>query len=270
LYRRSLANAPDFAKGSMRQQLAIYRDLGVLDGNLAEVFQVVGEPDPLPAPGAQSAAQPARKHVLVFAGHMIDTPDRETRRFPADKEAVAREKIREVVLEEMNKGAGVSAAYAGGASGGDILFQEVCAQLGIETRLYLVVEPQLYVTTSVSNAGSNWVERFWKLHAEHAARNQVRVLSQTAEAAKNEIDYLPAWLRDKPKYNIWQRNNLWMLFNALVEGCDEKTGDPNLALIALWDGEEGDAAGGTGDLVTRVESLGARAVIINTKELFGL
>ena len=269
-YRKALAAAPDFAKGSVRQQLAIYRDLGVLGDNLVEVFKVTGEPNPLPAPGTQPTAAPVRKRVLVFAGHMIDAPDRKTPRFPADKEIVARKKIKEVVLAEMNTGAGVASAYAGGASGGDILFQEVCAELGIETHLYLAVQPQIYVTTSVNKAGPKWVQRFWDLHKAHVERNQVRVLSQTTEAPKDDINYLPAWLRDKPKYNIWQRNNLWMLYNALAEGCDDKTGDPNLTLIALWDRAEGDGAGGTGDLVNKVERLGARCEIIDTKELFGL
>lgn len=209
------------------------------------------------------------KRVLLFAGHMLDSPDRRKLRFPADKESSAREKIKEVVLREMNDGAGVSAAYAGGASGGDILFLEVCAELGIETRLYLAVQPQLYITTSVSKAGPSWVERFWKLHAEHVARNQVRVLSDTADAADDDVDYLPAWLRDKPDYNIWERNNLWMLFNALAASY-EKTAHPNLTLVALWDREEGDGPGGTGHLVCEAESLGARCAIIDTKELFGL
>jgi tetratricopeptide repeat protein len=267
LYRRALAKAPDFAKNAVRQQLAIYRDLGVLDGNLTEVFKVVGEPDPLPAPDAQAVAKPPRKRVLVFAGHMIDAPGREKPRFPADKELAAREKIKQAVLKEMNTGAGIAAAYAGGASGGDTLFQEICAELGIETRMYLAVSPKIYVNKSVSKAGPNWVQRFWDLHAAHAARNQVRVLSSTTEAAEDDVEYLPAWLRGKENYSIWQRNNLWMLFNALAEGCDEKTGDPNLTLIALWDGQDGDGPGGTGDLVAKVEGLGARCEIIDTKEL---
>jgi hypothetical protein len=210
-----------------------------------------------------------RKRVLVFAGHMIDAPDRETPRFPANKESVAREKIKEAVLKEMNNGPGVSAAYAGGASGGDMLFQEVCAELGIETRLYLAVQPPIYVNTSVKKAGSDWVQRFWNLHAAHAARNQVRILSQFTEV-KGDVEYLPVWLRDKQNYTIWQRNNLWMLYNAIAEACDQKTGDPNLTLIALWDGAEGDGPGGTGDLVQKVEHLGARCEIIKTKEIFGL
>jgi hypothetical protein len=81
---------------------------------------------------------------------------------------------------------------------------------------------------------------------------------------------LPAWLREKADYGIWQRNNLWMLFNALDEGCDPKSDDPNLTLIALWDGAGGDGAGGTADLVEKVEGMGARCEVIKTGELFGL
>ncbi|HEY0379603.1 MAG TPA: tetratricopeptide repeat-containing protein [Pyrinomonadaceae bacterium] len=265
-YRKALAAAPGFASGSVRKQLAIYRDLGVLKANLAEVFKVVGEPPTLAAPGVEPAAAPQRKRVLIFAGHMIDAPDREKPRFPADKEQVAREKIREAVMKEKDTGAGVASGYAGGASGGDLLFQEVCAELGIETHLYLAVPPREYVRNSVQKAGPAWVERFWKIYNEHQARKQVRVLSD----ATDEKEYLPAWLREKPDYSIWQRNNLWMLFNALDEGCDPKSDDPNLTLIALWDGAGGDGPGGTGDLVKKVEDLGAHPVVIDTRKEFGL
>jgi tetratricopeptide (TPR) repeat protein len=268
-YEKALAGAPEFARAAARQQLAIFRDLGVMTDNLAEAFQVVGDPPPLPEPGVQPPPKPERKRVLVFAGHMIDAPGRTTPRFPADKESVAREEIKKRVLEEMNDGPGVAAAYAGGASGGDILFQEVCAELGIETRLYLAIQPQTYVNTSVNKAEGNWVDRFWKLHKAHADRNQVRILSESTDVT-DERDYLPAWLHSKKDYGIWQRNNLWMLYNALAESCDNKTGDPNLTLIALWDGEKGDGPGGTGDLVDKVKRLGGRNKIIKTRELFGL
>ena len=248
----------------MRKQLAIYKELGVLSGNLAEVIKVVGEPQ------AVSQTEPKqRQRVLLFSGHMIDAPDRKDPRFPADKETVAREEIREAVVKEMNTGAGVTCGYAGGANGGDILFQEICAELGIPTRLYLAIPPQQYVNTSVNEAGPDWVDRFWNIHREHHARKQARVLSEAIDV-NDESEYLPAWLRSKPDYDIWQRNNLWMLFNALAEGCDDKTGDPNLTLIALWDGAGGDGPGGTADLVKKVEDLGARCEIIKTQEVFGL
>ena len=69
-------------------------------------------------------------------------------------------------------------------------------------------------------------------------------------------------------YTIWQRNNLWMLFNALDEACDPQSADPNITLIALWDGAAGDGTGGTGDLVDKVENLGARVVRLDTKVIF--
>lgn len=266
-YRRAIASEADFNLTTIRNQLIIYRDLGVLTANLAEVFKVVGEPPPLESV-ASEVVEP-RKRVLLFTGHKIDEPDRAEPRFPADKEAVAREKIKEAVLKEMNTGAGVASAYAGAASGGDILFLEVCEELGIPTRLYLAIPARAYVTTSVSDAGSDWEDRFWKLHDKHAAQHEIRVLSNAVDV-NDKREYLPAWLRGKPEYNIWQRNNLWTLFNALTEASDPKTGDPNLTLIALWDGEGGDGPGGTADLVEKVESFGARSRIIRTKDVFGL
>lgn len=265
-YRRAVPANLAFNVNAIRKQLAIYRDLGVLTENLAEVFKVVGEPPPLEE--AKADVVEPRKQVLVFTGHRIDAPDRKSPRFPADKEAVARQKIKEAIVEQVNKG-GVFSAYAGAASGGDILFLEVCEELGIPTHLYLAIPAANYVTASVRDAGPDWVDRFWKLHAKHAARDEIRVLSNVDEVI-DDSEYLPAWLRGKPDYGVWQRNNLWTLFNALAESADPKTGDPNLTLIALWDGGKGDGPGGTADLVEKVKNVGARFKIINTKEVFGL
>ena len=75
---------------------------------------------------------------------------------------------------------------------------------------------------------------------------------------------LPGWLQGKPGYDIWQRNNLWMLHNALAVGRDKVT------LIALWDGKDGDGPGGTGHMVDKAKARGAKVVILETKALFGL
>ena len=262
-YRDALVGAPDFVRDSVVKQLLIYKDLGVLTANLAEVEKSLG----IVVEAVPSAKPQQRKRVLLFAGHMVDEPGREKPRFPAEKESIALEKIKQAVMKEMQSDPGVACAYAGAASGGDILFQEICVELGIPTKLYLAIPPQKYVRTSVEKSGKQWVDRFWKIHGEHVARNQVRVLSESSD---DEDEYLPAWLRSKPKYSIWQRNNLWMLFNALDEACDPKIDDPNVSLIALWDGAGGDGPGGTGDLVDKVKNLGARYEIINTKEVFDL
>jgi len=93
-----------------------------------------------------------------------------------------------------------------------------------------------------------------------------KVFNSVPDEPKDEKEYLPSWLRTKRDYSIWQRNNLWMLHNALAAG-----GDDCVTLIALWDCEPtGDGPGGTSDLVAKVEKRGAKAIIIDTKKEFGL
>jgi hypothetical protein len=118
----------------------------------------------------------------------------------------------------------------------------------------------------VQKAGPDWVERFRQLYKRLSANGSVRVLCELEDEPKDEKEYLPSWLRTKPDYSIWQRNNLWMLHNALAAG-----GDDCVTLIALWDCEStGDGPGGTSDLVAKVEKRGAKAIIIDTKKEFGL
>ena len=259
-YRDALAGAPDIVVSSMRSQLAIYKELGVLAENVEAALKLTGGPEQ-----AEDGAE-ERERVLIFTGHMIDAEAREAPRFPADREGAARQKIREAVEDEMRSGAGVAYGIAGGASGGDILFHEVCEELGVHTRLYLGVEPALYVNASVRKAGGDWVERFWRLHERLEAQGAVRVLCELTEEPPDKAEYLPAWLRPKKGYDIWQRTNLWMLHNALAAG-----GDESVTLIALWDRKPtGDGPGGTSDLVAKVERRGARTVIIDTKTALGV
>jgi len=79
---------------------------------------------------------------------------------------------------------------------------------------------------------------------------------------------MPRWLREKEKYGIWQRNNLWVLSNAIA--LDEAGGGTNVTLIALWNGKKGDAPGGTEDMVEQSKERGARTIILPTEKLFGL
>ena len=247
-YRKALANAPDFAVESARKQLELYRDLGVRK-DIVESALAAFPPAP---PAVVSAGPRARPRVLLFTGHVIDTPDRTTRRFPPDMEGVARQAIRDAVVRELEGPGGIACGIAGGASGGDILFHEVCGELNIPTELYLAMPRERFVPASVTPAGAGWIDRFDRQY-ERLPR---RVLLDSEE--------LPRWLREKPGYGIWQRDNLWMLHNALALGRDRVT------VIALWDGESGDGPGGTGDLVSRAKASGAKPIILDTKTLFGL
>jgi hypothetical protein len=184
----------------------------------------------------------AKQRILLFTGHMIDAPSREEPRFPPDKEGVAREAIRTAILEERTL-ASIAYGIAGGASGGDILFHEVCTELGLPTCLYLALPRDQFILHSVQPAGAGWVERFDRLCRQHP---EVRVLTETETAG------------------VWQRTNRWMLRSALANE------DKDLTLIALWDGKGGDGPGGTEGLVRQARERGARTVVLETGKLFGL
>jgi hypothetical protein len=181
----------------------------------------------------------APAETLLFTGHMIDAPGRKTPRFPPTDaaEADARQMILEAVRREHDDKAHTLAGIAGAACGGDILFHEVCAALGIRTELLLALPPDQFIASSVQHGGVHWVERFGQL----VQRLPTRVLADRPE--------LPRWL-DAEDYSVWQRNNLWTLFNALSLDA------PKLTLIALWDQGRADGPGGTEDLVRQVQRRG--------------
>ncbi len=244
-YRDALAGAQDFVSDVVRRQTNLYRDLDLLPENVQAVLSLV---DTAPAT-EPSAITP--KRVLLFTGHMIDAPNRPEPRFPASMVEVAKQKIAETIASEQQIAGGILFGVAGCASGGDILFHQVCEAMNISTRIFLALPKDLYVRESVATAGPEWVEQFHRLVRTHS----VRVLHESKE--------LPRWLQEKPDYNIWQRNNLWNLHNALAA-----VGGENVTLIALWNGGGGDGPGGTADMVHEARERGAKTIILDTKEIF--
>jgi hypothetical protein len=251
-YREALAGAKDFEVASARDQLRVYESLGILTDNVRASLEVLGSAPEAGAAPAGAAAPGKVRRVLAFTGHMVDAPGRKTPRFPPDKEDAARQAIEAAIVAECKRPGGVALGIAGGASGGDILFHELCAKHGISTQLLLALPINQFIEASVAPAGGDWVTRFDRL--TQALPTRVLAASKA----------LPGWLAEKAGYNIWQRNNLWTLHNAIAEGGE------NVTLIALWNGEEGDGPGGTGDLVARAKEWHARVVILRTNEIFGL
>ena len=182
---------------------------------------------------------------ILFTGHMIDKSDRKHPRFPAAKESAAKEHIRKAVLQIKDKSSGPLLGIAGGACGGDILFHEVCDELGIETEFLLALPPEEFINHSVSFAGHKWVDRFWNIYN----REKHLLLPHGKE------------LLEKKDGSLWQENNHWILDSAL------KNGGENMTLIALWDGKGGDGTGGTDHMVNTAKDKGAAIVIISVHDL---
>ncbi len=244
-YRQALCDIDPFALGSATRQLRLLEMLQVRRENVQAALRDI---EALLPTDEQENKAPI--HVLLFTGHMIDKPEREQPRFPAELEDLARQKIWKQVSGEIKAAPGPVIGLAGCACGGDILFHEVCAELGVKSRILLAMPREQYIVASVQHGGPGWVERFNRL----CAQLDTRVLSADGK--------MPAWLRKKCDYTIWQRNNLWLLYNGI--GI---SGGEHLSLIALWDGQSGDGPGGTEDMVAQAKARGAKTTIIATKKL---
>lgn len=240
-YKKALTDASDQARDAVRRQLVLYQRLGILKDNIQAGLESI---TPVTLPG-----QEAPPRVILFTGHRLDAPDRPTPRFPAAKESQARAMILEALTSIKAKAEGKLLGISGGASGGDILFHEVCEELNIPTQMYLVLPKADYVKASVADGGPAWVERFERLYG----KLKPKVLSDS--------DRLPRWLRAKKDYSIWTRSNLWMLHNALFISQD------HLTLIALWNGATGDGPGGTEDMVNRAKDRGATFIHLDARKL---
>jgi len=248
-YRGALADADRFTLEATRRNLAIHKELGLFEPGVSAALQVVDD-----AIAAAEKARAAPTRVILFTGHMVDAPGRakEKMRFPptAQAEAKARAMILDAVRKELPGHEGSTLGIAGGACGGDILFHEVCRELGVETELCLALPEDKFQVTSVQRAGAGWVERYRAL----TARRIASVLQQT--------EALPHWLTDTSGYDLWQRNNLWMMFSALAKDAR------HLTLIALYNRErEPDGPGGTQDLVQKASAWGFKTIELDAREL---
>ena len=241
LYQKVIQEANDLNFDSAKRQLIIYQQLGVLPENVDAALKAFLQ--------AKIVKDEKKRHYLLFTGHMIDKKDRAKPRFPESIEPTVRAAIKEAVQSQKDKYGDRLKAIAGGACGGDILFHEVCAELGVEAELYLVLPREQFIVESVDFAGNKWVDRFDDLFQKLPKQ----ILSNTKD--------LPKWLQSKLDYTIWERNNLWMLNSALV--C----GGINMTMIAVWDGQGGDGAGGTEHMVQAAKSRGAKTIVLDVNML---
>jgi hypothetical protein len=205
---------------------------------------------PVQATQSEDAASPASKHegawafghALLFTGHMIDQAGRAHARFPASAESGARSAIHNAITAITWAQSGTTIALAGAASGGDLLFQECCEELGIATMVLLALPRDEFEAESVAPAGPGWVKRYHAL-LDRIAPDRLHVM----EGGDG--------LMEGPSDNVWQRANLWMIEKASALA-------PERALLALWDGKTGDGPGGTEHFLQVARQCGIRILPI--------
>ena len=239
LYRDAIQGATGLNLDAARRQLQIY-----------EAFSVAA--DNVKAALAEFAKVPEvtqdKTYYLLFTGHMIDKAGQGKSTLSSGRGRRSKSCDKRSGSKRKRKYDGAIKGIAGGGCGGDILFHEVCEELGIQTELYLALPREKFLEESVDFAGPDWVERFDRLYKKLPSH----VLSLTKE--------LPNWLQKKPGYTIWERNNLWMLNKAL------ECGGIQMTLIALWDGKGGDGAGGTEHMVKEAKERGSKRIIIDMNQ----
>jgi hypothetical protein len=179
--------------------------------------------------------------AIVFTGHMVDLPERETPRFPPAMEPLAAEAIR-ARLADLRAGDTRLIGIASGARGGDILFHEACAALGIAARLVLPFHPDAFFDASVRGVpGSDWEARFeaiWRAKAGGA--RTVLGLDDAPDPFGACNDAMLAMARDAAA---------------------------RVVLLALWDGAGAVKQGGTAAFAEQVREGGGEVIQIDTKAL---
>jgi len=175
--------------------------------------------------------------VVLFAGHRADEPGRTPPRFPPECETKARLAIRSVMRNLAAHGPVLG--IAGAADGGDILFHEVCEELGVESEVCLALPAPEYVCTSVQ---ASWVGRFHHLLQTHPVVT---------------LEFRPG------AGDVWLQDHQWQLRRA----CERQP--RHKVLVALLDDVEADIQGGTSGMVRIARESGVEVIRLDTRNICG-
>src|SRR5258706_6721146 len=151
----------------------------------------------------------APRQIVVFAGHIVDAPDRSRPRFPPLSVDRAGRRI-----EDALKALGIGPRDIGltqGAAGGDILFAEACRRCGAHVQLLLPTQEDEFIGTSVLQGGHGgaWRQRYLALKAALASA--------------------PCVMPQSPG-DRYERCNAWMLATATAAA----SGAQALNFMCLW------------------------------------
>jgi tetratricopeptide (TPR) repeat protein len=221
-YRKALTASRRqlFNLNSSLKQLEILKALGMREEYVQTGINTIKE-EIARTNGEEGGTKGSRKkqknngRAFLFSGYMVDFPGKDRKTFPADKESEIRADLQKKL--ESFKLIPDDRAFIGGLSAGsEIIFAEICAELGMKIKVFLPLPEAEYIREFVSPAGDKWVERFYKI------RNHPLVdeMYQTENVG-----------RPKKGDDPFERNNRWALYSSLGRGVDK------VRLIALWNGQ---------------------------------
>jgi hypothetical protein len=147
----------------------------LLPENCAAALEALGVQPAAPAPANPAPAIP--DCVIVGTGHRVDAKDRQSPRFPNTAECIGKVKdwLRERIAAEKAATAGTAGSttgIAGAASGFDLLFHEVCGELGVPTTVVLPIPKVDYQLQSVSDGGRSLSKAYRREAADHSERQR--------------------------------------------------------------------------------------------------
>ena len=218
-----------FAWKAATDQLTLFAGLGIKVELAERIISTLAAKVKQPPPEPDLS-------IVIFVGHRIDDAGRAEARFPAEREARARELIRGRLAPLAANGARLR-VFASAAPGGDILCHEVCRELGTASIVCLPMPIDDFSRVAFG-ALDHWRARF------------LRLVDGGAVLQLSDREGLPNWLAGS-SVSPWERGNQWVLEMARTGGARK------VLLIALWDGNtKGDDAGGTGHMVTIARKAG--------------
>src|ERR1051326_7212196 len=179
--------------------------------------------------------------IVVFAGHLIDRPERSTARFPAKLEPAVRKAIQSRI-RKIAPGFG----YASAGCGSDILFFEALLERGAEAHVVLPYEKEQFIKDSVSFANSDWVNRFERVLER--ATSVITASSERIEEGSMSFEYA----------------NLLLFGLADIRARQLET---DLVPLAVWDKKPGDGPGGTASAVEHWKHLGLNVQVIDLAKI---
>jgi class 3 adenylate cyclase len=180
--------------------------------------------------------------VILFAGHMIDRPDRSVPRFPPELESEVAKVIR-AKINALKPGFG----FAPAACGSDILFLEAMLEAGAEVTVVLPYNKEQFLHDSVDFlSNSNWRARFDRV-LERASKCVIEP-TQRLELGGVSYDF----------------GKELLLGLATIHAQRLET---SLIPLVVWDGKAGDGPGGTASTVEHWRALGYKPEIINLDKI---